>query len=101
MIWEGKQCMSEQKPSHEVKGIFRRAPRNRIVSRQRSGEGNQNISAALKVTNSTLEIILKWKKFRTTKTLPRTVRLAKLSNRGRRALVREMTKNPMVTRTEL
>ena len=27
--------------------------------------------------------------------------LAKLSNRGRRALVREVTKNPMVTLTEL
>ena len=46
-------------------------------------------------------IILKWKKFGTIKTLPRTGRLAKLSNRGRRALVREVTKNSMVTLTEL
>ena len=45
-------------------------------------------------------IILKWKKFGTTKTLPRAGRLAKLSNWGRRALVREVTKNPMVTLTE-
>ena len=41
--------------------------------------------------------ILKWKRFGTTKTLPRAGFPAKLSNRGRRALVREVTKNPMVT----
>jgi hypothetical protein len=40
-------------------------------------------------------------KFGTTKKRPRDDRLAKLSNRGRRALVRELTKNPMVTLTEL
>jgi transposase len=38
--------------------------RDRIVSRQRTGEGNQNISAALKVPKNTVaSIILKWKKF--------------------------------------
>ena len=41
-------------------------------------------------------IILKWKKFGTTKTIPRAVHPAKLSNWGRRALVREVTKNPLV-----
>jgi hypothetical protein len=46
-------------------------------------------------------IILKWKKFGTTKTLARAGCLAKLSNRGRRASVREVTKNLMVTMTEL
>jgi hypothetical protein len=46
----------------------------------------------LKVPKNTVDsIILKWKKFGTTK----------LSNRGIRALVREVTKNPMVTLTEL
>ena len=76
--------------------------RDRIVSRHRSGEGYQNISAALKVPKNTVaSIILKWKKFGTTKTLPRADRPAKLSNRGRRALVREMTKNPMIILTEL
>jgi hypothetical protein len=34
-------------------------------------------------------------------TLPRAGHPAKLSNRGRRALVRELNKNPMVTLTEL
>ena len=58
------------------------------------------MSAALKVPKPTVaSIILKWKKF--VKTLPRAGRLAKLINQGRRALVREVTKNPMVTLTEL
>ena len=46
-------------------------------------------------------ILLKWKKFGTTKTLPRAGCPAKMSNRGRRALVRKLTKNPMVALTEL
>ncbi|KAL0177431.1 hypothetical protein M9458_026325, partial [Cirrhinus mrigala] len=45
-------------------------------------------------------IILKWKTFGTTRTLPRAGRLAKLSCRGRRALVREV-KNPKITVAEL
>ena len=69
--------------------------------RHRSGEGYQNISAALKVPKNTVASILKWKKFGTTKTFSRAGRLAKLSNRRRRALVREVTKNPMVTLIEL
>ena len=58
------------------------------------------MSAALKVPKNTVtSIILKWKTFGTTKT--RAGRPAKLSNQGRRALVREVTKNPMVIFTEL
>ena len=57
--------------------------------------------AALKVTKNTVVSILKWKMFGPTKTLPRAGHLAKLSNRGGRALVREVTKNPVVTLTEL
>ena len=73
-----------------------------IVLRHRSGEGYQNISAALKVPKNTVaSIILKWKKFGTTKTLPRAGRPAKLSNQGRLALVREVARNTMVTLTEL
>ena len=38
--------------------------RDRIVSRHRSGEGYQNISAALMVPKNTVaSIILKWEKF--------------------------------------
>jgi hypothetical protein len=59
------------------------------------------MSAALKVAKNTVaSIILKWKNFETTKTLPRAGRPAKRSNRGRRALIMEVTKNPMVTLTE-
>ena len=62
--------------------------RDMIVSRHRSGEGYQNISAILKVPKDTVaSIILKREKFGTTKTLPRAGRQAKLSNRGRSALV--------------
>jgi hypothetical protein len=72
--------------------------RDRIVLRHR--EGYQKMSAALNVPNNTMtSIILKWKKFGTTKTLPRAVR--KLSIRGRRAFFREVTKNTMVTLKEL
>ncbi|KAK3513966.1 hypothetical protein QTP70_000171 [Hemibagrus guttatus] len=46
-------------------------------------------------------MIRKWKKFGTTRTLPRAGRPAKLSDRGRRALVRDVTKNLMVTLKEL
>ena len=54
---------------------------------------------ALKVPKNTVaSIILKWKKFGTTKTLPRAGRLAK---RGRRVLVREVNNNLMVTLTGL
>ena len=46
--------------------------RDRIVPRYRSGEGYQKMSAALKVPKNTVaSIILKWKKFGTTKTLSR------------------------------
>ena len=64
-------------------------------------KGTKKNSAALKVPKNTVASILKWKTFGPAKTLPRAVRPAKLSNRGRRALVTVMTKNPMVTLTEL
>ncbi|KAG2457243.1 TC1A transposase, partial [Polypterus senegalus] len=76
--------------------------RDRIVSRHKSGEGYRKISAALKVPKSTVaSITRKWKKFETTRTVPRAGRPSKLSNLGIMALVREVTKNPMVTLSEL
>ena len=57
--------------------------RDRIVSGHRSGEGYKKMSSALKVPkNIVASIILKWKKFGTTKTLPRAGRPAKLSKQG-------------------
>uniref|UniRef100_A0AAZ3ST63 Sleeping Beauty transposase HTH domain-containing protein n=1 Tax=Oncorhynchus tshawytscha TaxID=74940 RepID=A0AAZ3ST63_ONCTS len=64
---------------------------DRIVSRQRSGEGYKNIFAALNVPKNTVVSII-WKK-----SLPRAGRPTKQSNRGRRALVREVTKNPSLS----
>ena len=91
--------MSEQKPSHEVEGI---ELRDRIVSSHRSGEEYQKMCAALKVPKHIVaSIILKWKKFGTNKTHPTAGRPAKLNNWERRALVREVTKNPMGSLTEL
>ncbi len=72
------------------------------MGRHRSGQGYKNISATLKVPKSTVaSIILKWKTFGTTRTLPRAGCPAKLSYRGRRALVREVKKNPKITVAEL
>ncbi len=61
--------------------------RDRIVARHRSGQGYKKNSAALKVPKSTVaSIILKWKMFGTTRTLPRAGRPAKLSYRGEKSL---------------
>ncbi len=76
--------------------------RDRIVARHRSGQGYKKNSAALKVPKSTVaSIILKWKTFGTTRTLPKAGRPDKLSYRGRSALVREVKKNPKITVAEL
>ena len=71
--------------------------RERIVSRHRSGEEYQNISAALNVPKNTVaSIILTLKKFGTTKSgLP-----SQTEQSGSRALVKEVTRNLMVTLTE-
>uniref|UniRef100_A0A9J7YNC4 Transposase Tc1-like domain-containing protein n=1 Tax=Cyprinus carpio carpio TaxID=630221 RepID=A0A9J7YNC4_CYPCA len=59
--------------------------RDRIVAWHRSGQGYKKISAT----------------FGMTRTLPRAGRPAKLSYRRRRALVREVKKNPKITVAEL
>uniref|UniRef100_A0AAZ3RQB1 Transposase Tc1-like domain-containing protein n=1 Tax=Oncorhynchus tshawytscha TaxID=74940 RepID=A0AAZ3RQB1_ONCTS len=60
------------------------------------GERYKTISRVLKVSKSTVvSIIWKWKK------LPRAVRPTKHRNQKKRTLVREVTKNPMTTWTEL
>ena len=59
------------------------------------------MSAALKVAKNTVaSIIIKWKKFGTTNTLPIAGLPAKMSNLERRALVTGVTKNPIVTLTQ-
>ena len=97
----GWQCMSEQKPSHEVKGIVLRALRQDCVKAQICRKVPKCFCSLKVPKNTVASIILKWNKFGTTNNLPSAGRPAKLSNRGRRALVREVTKNPKVTLTEL
>uniref|UniRef100_A0A665W377 Uncharacterized protein n=1 Tax=Echeneis naucrates TaxID=173247 RepID=A0A665W377_ECHNA len=76
--------------------------RDEIVARHKSGQGYKTISKALSVPRSTVaSIVVKWKKYGTTRTLPRVGRPVKLNSRARRALIREVTKNPTVTLTEL
>ena len=65
--------------------------RDRVGSRHRSEEGYAFLFSAVKVSKNTVASINKWKKFETTNTLPRAGYTDKLSNRGRRALVREVT----------
>ena len=73
-----------------------------IVLRHRSGEGYKTKFAPLKVPKNTVaSIILKWKKVGTIRAFPRAGRPAKLSNQGRRALVREVPKNLIVALVEL
>ncbi len=87
--------------NHEVKGTAWRAQRQNCGKAQIWPRLQKN-SAALKVPKSTVaSIILKWKTFGTTRTLPRAGRPAKLSYRGRRALVREVKKSPKITVAEL
>ena len=61
--------------------------------RDRNLRGYKNNSAALKVPKSPVASI--------TRTLPGAGCSSKLSNQGRRALVREVTENQMVTLAEL
>ncbi|KAI3371323.1 hypothetical protein L3Q82_023940 [Scortum barcoo] len=74
--------VSEHKPSMKSKELSVDLI-DRIV---KSGEGYRKLSAALKVPMSTVaSIIHKWKKFGTTRTLPRASRLSKLSDLGKRS----------------
>ena len=88
--------MSEHKPSHEVEGIVLRAPRQDCVEAQIWGRVPKHFcSIEGPQEHSGLHHSV------ATKTLPRSGRPAKLSNRGRRALFRVVTKNLMITLTEL
>jgi hypothetical protein len=88
--------MLEQKPIHEVEGIVRRALRQDCVAAQVRGT-NIFLQQCSSSRTPVASIILKWKTFETTKTLPRAGHPAKLSNHGRRALVKDVTKNPTNT----
>lgn len=70
----------------------------------RQGTGLAEVTKCLQhysLLRAVASIILKWKKFGMTRTIPRPGRPSKLSIRGRRALVREVKKNPKITVAEL
>ena len=73
--------------------------RDMIVLRHRSGEGYQNISAALNVPKNTVSF-LNGRSLEPPK-LPRAGRPVELSNQWKSDFLREVTKNPLVTLTEL
>ncbi len=84
--------------NHEVKGTAWTAQRQNCGKAQIWPRLQKNFCC----TKSTVaSIILQWKTFGMTRTLPRAGRPAKLSYRGRRALVREVKKNPKITVAEL
>ena len=87
------QCMSDQKPNHEVEIIVRRAPRHDCVEIQIWGRVPKHFCSIEGLQEHSGPIIFKWEKFGTTQTFPRAGLPAKMSNRGRSALVREVTKN--------
>ena len=67
-----------------------------------SGEGYKTIYRVLKVHKSTVSsIIREWKEYGMTQIIPRAGCPTKVSKWARRTLVREVTKNPITTLTEL
>ena len=76
--------------------------RDLIVERYQSGEGYKIISKALDIPWNTVKtVIIKWRKYGTTETLPRTGRPSKIDEKTRRKLVREASKRPTATLKEL
>jgi hypothetical protein len=79
---------------------FRRTQRQDCVKAQIWGRVPKNI-CSIEGPQEHSGLIVKWKKFGTTKSIPRAGRLAKLRNQARRALVSEVTKNLIFALTEL
>ncbi|KAM9392316.1 transcription factor BTF3 homolog 4-like isoform 2-T2 [Pholidichthys leucotaenia] len=72
--------------------------RDLIVQRYQSGEGYKRISKALSIPWNTVKtVIIKWRKYGTTVTLPRTGRPSKIDEKSRRRLVREAAKRLTAT----
>lgn len=78
--------MSEHQPSHEVQGIVKARIWEKVLKNFSNIEGPNENSG---------------RKFGATRTLPRADYLPDMTNRGRKALIGEVTKNLMVILTEL
>lgn len=75
---------------------------DQIISRHRYGQGYETFSKALNVPRNTVgSTTVKWEKFGNTRSLSRAGCPAKFINWAIRVMVREVTKNPMITRTEV
>lgn len=76
--------------------------RDLIIQRYQSGEGYKTISKELNIPWNTVKtIIIKWRKYGTTVTLPRTGRPSKIDDKTRRKLIREAARRPTATLKEL
>lgn len=76
--------------------------RKSIVKLHREGNGYRKISKRFDIPISTVgDTIRRWKSFQSTASLPRSGRPSKISARSARNLVRQVQKNPRLTRSEL
>lgn len=73
-----------------------------VVNAHQSGEGYKTIAKRFGIHRSTVrQIVYKWKKFKTTETLPRSGRPTKLSQRAIRKIIQHVQKNPKTTSKDL
>lgn len=85
--------------------ILREFPKHQtdvIIQRYQSGEGCKRISKKLNIPWNTVKtIIIKWRKYGPTVTLPRTGHPSKIVDKVRKKLVREAGKRPTLTLKKL
>uniref|UniRef100_A0A3B4UQV3 Sleeping Beauty transposase HTH domain-containing protein n=1 Tax=Seriola dumerili TaxID=41447 RepID=A0A3B4UQV3_SERDU len=73
-----------------------------LVNFHKAGEGYKNISKRLGIPAPTVKTIIQiWKKYGHTKTLPRSGRLRKITERAARKLSQELRTNPKQTAGDL
>ncbi|MBN3278438.1 KPRB protein, partial [Polyodon spathula] len=76
--------------------------RKTVIDAHQSRKGYKTICKDLGLHQSTVrQIVYKWRKFKTTVTLPRSGRPTKISPRTNRKIIKEVTKNPRVISKDL
>ena len=76
--------------------------RKTVIDAHQSRKGYKTISKDLGLHQSTVrQIVYKWRKFKTTVTLPRSGRPTKISLRTNLKIIKEVTKNPTETSKDL
>ncbi|XP_061700300.1 histone-lysine N-methyltransferase NSD2 isoform X3 [Syngnathoides biaculeatus] len=90
---ESQAVVRRERPQHQ---------KDLIVRRYQSGEGYKRISKALNMPWNTVKtVIVKWRKYGTTVTLPRTGRPSKIDKKTRRKLLGEAAISPTATLKDL